>query len=103
LQRTEGKCHARVTLKIQLKHYDNAFDTELILFITIDRHALQVGSIANLLLACRGLIFETVKTPSWETALGASAGSGGQFELRISRSRARKHMGTMQPGMVAVY
>jgi len=51
----------------------------------------QPGSLASLLSSCRGLIFSSVKTPVWETALAATQGGGGQFELRISRSRARKH------------
>jgi len=56
----------------------------------------QPGSVAALLSVCRGLVFEAVKTPIWETALSATAGSGGQFELRISRSRARKFINSGQ-------
>jgi hypothetical protein len=50
----------------------------------------QPGTIASLLSLCRGLIFDAVKYPMWESALAATQGSGGQFELRLSRSRARK-------------
>jgi hypothetical protein len=54
----------------------------------------QPGSVASLLSLCRGLIFDSVKTPLWEEALSATTGSGGQFELRLSRSRARKFAGS---------
>ncbi|CAM9103124.1 unnamed protein product, partial [Ectocarpus fasciculatus] len=48
-------------------------------------------SIAYLLVQCRGVILEAVKSPFWETALSESSESGGQFDLRLSRSRAIKH------------
>lgn len=48
-------------------------------------------SVASLLSACRGLIFEATKTPIWETAMNSSTStSGSAFEMRISRSRAAK-------------
>jgi hypothetical protein len=56
----------------------------------------QAGSLASLLSVCRGLIFEKLKVPVWESALLATAGSGGQFDLRLSRSRARKFVNTGQ-------
>ncbi len=56
----------------------------------------QPGSVASLLSACRGLIFDSIKSPMWESALQATAGNGGQFELRLSRSRARKFASSNQ-------
>jgi hypothetical protein len=32
-----------------------------------------------------------VKTPTWETGLSTTESSGGEFELRLSRSRAAKY------------
>jgi hypothetical protein len=48
------------------------------------------GSLASLLGACRGLIFESIKTDMWVQALAQTAGGGGQFELKLSRPKARK-------------
>jgi hypothetical protein len=48
-------------------------------------------SVASLLSACRGLIFEVTKTPIWEAAMTSTTGtSASPFEMRISRSRASK-------------
>eukprot|EP01041_Mallomonas_annulata_P000211 gene211-380_t len=55
-------------------------------------------SVACLLAVCRGLVFECVKMPCWETAMQESCSpSGGQFELKLSRSRAAKHIRTGLP------
>jgi hypothetical protein len=54
-------------------------------------------SIAYRLLQCRGVVLEAVKLPFWDTALDASSVSGGQFDLRLSRSRAIKHARTGLP------
>ena len=43
------------------------------------------------------MIFEAVKLSDWDEALTETESSGGQFELRISRSLARKHQNTGQP------
>jgi hypothetical protein len=48
-------------------------------------------SIAALLASCRGLIFNEVKKPIWKAALDATNQGGGEFELRLSRSRASKY------------
>ena len=55
------------------------------------------ASATSLLSACRGLIFEAVKLSDWEEALAETESSGGQFELKISRSRAKKHQNSGQP------
>ena len=54
-------------------------------------------SVAYLLAACRGLMFETTKRPCWEAAVLATASPGSQFELRLSRSKAAKHIRTGLP------
>jgi len=55
-------------------------------------------SIAYLLATCRGLIFECTKSPCWDEAMQETCSqSGGQFELRLSRSRAAKHIRTGVP------
>jgi len=54
-------------------------------------------SVASLLSACRGLIFESTKNPIWESAMISSASpSSSQFEMRISRPRAAKFSRTGQ-------
>lgn len=52
------------------------------------------GSFAHLVLKYRGLIYETVKMFPINSAIEATAATGGssQFDLEISRSRARKHL-----------
>lgn len=58
----------------------------------------KTWSIANLLASCRGLIFETTKRPIWNAAMSATnQSSSGQFELRLSRPRAARHMRTGVP------
>jgi hypothetical protein len=59
---------------------------------TIDRP----WSVASLLTACRGLIFEGTKKPIWEKAMAATNASSSQFELKLSRSRAAKFGRTRQ-------
>ena len=55
-------------------------------------HAAAAASATSLVSACRGLVFEVVKMPEFTAAVDATEASGqGQFELRISRSRAKKH------------
>jgi hypothetical protein len=49
------------------------------------------GSLSFLLLQHRGLIFECLKTEPFNRTVEATAGAGGQFDLLLSRSRARKH------------
>ena len=53
-------------------------------------------SIASLLTACRGLIFEGTKMPIWSRAMAATNVPSSQFELRLSRSRASKFIRTRQ-------
>jgi len=57
----------------------------------------EAGSVGALLSACRGLIFECMKNPYWETYLAKTAGSGGRFDLAVSRSRARKYSALGKP------
>lgn len=57
------------------------------------------GSLAHLLLKYRGLIYEAVKSNPLSSALDVTANTNGnnQFDLVLSRSRARKHVQTGLP------
>jgi hypothetical protein len=54
------------------------------------RYCDKPGTIANLFSHCRGLILENIKLDLWLNALNETAGGGSQFELKLSRSKARK-------------
>lgn len=53
---------------------------------------VKEGRISSVLSSCRGLIFEHIKEPILASALDETIGNGGKFELRLSRSRARKYI-----------
>ena len=51
----------------------------------------KIWSVAHLLTACRGLIFEVTKAPIWLNALNStSTNSSSKFDMRLSRSLASK-------------
>jgi len=48
-------------------------------------------SLAAMILRCKGLLLEVSKREKWENAMQRTEGSGGEFDLKLSRSRAKKH------------
>jgi len=91
------KAHRPVEARFYAIQSLNALLLEALPLIDLTRCSEQ-GSVAALLAACRGLIFECVKTPLWERWLSKSEkSSGSTFELRISRSRARKYASLGEP------
>lgn len=63
-------------------------------FIDLSLATPAKGSLCQLLLQHRGLVFAVVKEDPIDKALSATQGSGARFDLRLSRSRAAKFLRT---------
>lgn len=73
-------------------------------FVNLADPSPVVGSLAHLLLKYRGLMYETTKMSPISSALDVTAATTStQFDLNISRSRARKHAQSGQPDRDARY
>lgn len=99
LHKGAGSSDRPVVAQFSLLQLLNQLLIHALPFVDLSQPSPVSGSFAHLVLKYRGLIYESVKMHPINSAIEATgaSGSSSQFDMEISRSRARKHLQTGQP------
>lgn len=105
LQKGAGSSDRPIIAQFSLLQLLNQLLIHALPFADLCQTTPVVGSFAHLVLKYRGLVYESVKqhTVSGAIETTAAPGSSSQFDMEISRSRARKHLQSGLPDKDARY